>query len=32
MFMVFGVVILVGLGLIEGVKRIFPEKEMTQIV
>jgi MFS family permease len=29
MFMVFGVAILAGLGLIEGVKRIFPEKEMA---
>jgi len=32
MFMVFGVAILAGLGLIEGFKRIFPEKEMAQIV
>ncbi len=32
MFMVFGIVILVGLGLIEGVKRIFPEKGITQVI
>lgn len=30
MFLVFGIVILAGLGLIEGVKRLFPEKELVQ--
>jgi hypothetical protein len=29
MFMVFGVVILTGLVLIEGLRRLFPEKELA---
>jgi len=29
MFFVFGVIILVGLALIEGIKRIFPERELA---
>jgi len=30
MFLVFGIIILVGLVLIEGVNRLFPEREVTQ--
>ena len=30
MFLVFGIVILVGLALLEGVKRLFPERELAQ--
>jgi hypothetical protein len=29
MFLVFGIIILAGLALIEGVKRLFPEKELV---
>jgi PPP family 3-phenylpropionic acid transporter len=31
MFLVFGVVILVGLALIEGIRRLFPEKELATV-
>ena len=32
MFLVFGIIILVGLGVIEGIKRIFPEEKIPQPV
>ncbi|HXD12023.1 MAG TPA: hypothetical protein VN653_18285 [Anaerolineales bacterium] len=30
MFLVLGIIILAGLGLIEGAKRLFPERELAQ--